>query len=61
MDELEFEDIDVQEIREMAIKHFVDTKPKTNYPQVEAIVKSFLRYCNKHQLTVKDGKVYKTR
>lgn len=59
--ELSFKDIDVGEIREIAIKHYIDSNPTTSYPQVEATIKAFLKYCHRNELSVVDGKVYKTK
>jgi len=51
--------IDVSEIRDIAIKLYVDKQPLTNYANVEALVNAVITYCGRHHLIIRDGKVFK--
>lgn len=59
--EFDFNNINLSEIRQIAIQNYVEGSVRSKDLQLESIIKAFITYCKRNNLTVTNGKVYKSR
>lgn len=59
MKEIELEEKDFQEIKDLAVTEWVGKSRRTINPDIKAMVSAFIMYCNARKLVVKDGKIFK--